>query len=154
VPLIAASVRVVERIVSEISPLARRLMEHFWPGSLTILFEPARPMSGLIIGARDLIGIRVPPACVAGTLAGQTGGVITATSANLSGDPDPETIEMISSRVLDAVDLVVDMGRTPGGLPSTVVLPHGDKLRILRVGAISAEALAPFADLYRKDKSA
>lgn len=151
--LIASDRAVVEKLVSEVPPLARRLMDSFWPGSLTILLEPARPMSVLIAGSLGRIGVRVPPPCPAGTLAALAGGVITATSANLSGHPNPEGIRTISSRVLQAVDLIVDMGLAEGGQPSTVVFPQATGLTILRVGAVPAEALAPFVDLGGKDKS-
>jgi len=152
-PLIASDRPVVEKLVAAVPPLARLLMDRFWPGSLTILLEPARPMSFLITGTLSRIGVRVPAANPARTLAEQAGGVITATSANLSGYPNPVSVEMISSRVLRSVDLIVDLGRTPGGLPSTVVFPEAGKLTILREGAIPTGALAVLACPGGQDKS-
>jgi len=146
-PLIASDRSVVERLVATVPPLSGLLMDRFWPGSLTILFEPARPMSLLVTGSLGRIGVRVPAASPARTLAQQAGGVVTSTSANLSGYPNPESVEMISSRVLRSVDLIVDLGPVPGGLPSTVVFPEAGKLTILREGAIPAEALTCYSDL-------
>ncbi len=151
-PLIAASRNVVRRMVLNPGPVAEALMDRFWPGSLTILLEPALPVSELLSGPNGKIGVRVPPSCAARTVAELAGGRLTATSANLSGDPNPDTIRRIAPRVLRSVDLVVDCGTAPGGNPSTVVEPLDNGVRIIRPGAIGVEALADYVgcDLCRK----
>lgn len=153
VPLIAADRSVAEKLASHVSSLARGLMDRFWPGSLTLLFEPAGALSGLITGTKGMVGIRVPPPCPALTLAARAGGVITATSANLTGEPNPQSVDMIGRSVLDRVDLVLDTGPTPGGMPSTLVLADEQGLTILRNGAVPAELLVAFADNSRGQSS-
>jgi len=136
-PLIAADRATVEKIVVSSTPLTQRLMDCFWPGSLTILLESAIPLSRLLLGPGAKIGVRVPPPCPTRDLAQRVGGWITATSANLSGHPNPQRVADIAEHVQQAADMVLDFGPTPGGKPSTVVEPIGDGLRVPREGAIS-----------------
>ncbi|MEW6112509.1 MAG: L-threonylcarbamoyladenylate synthase [Thermodesulfobacteriota bacterium] len=143
-PLIASDRSVVEDLIEPPDARVQELMARFWPGSLTILLRPKRTLSPLLTSPDGLIGVRLPPTCPARSLAARVGGFITATSANLTGDPDPSDVSTISPRVLDAVDLVIDLGPTPGGKPSTVVEPAAAELRIIRDGAIPGSLLADF----------
>jgi L-threonylcarbamoyladenylate synthase len=143
-PLIAADRYAVDKIAPRIPETARKLMERFWPGSLTILLEAALPMSRLLTGPTGKIGVRVPPPCPARTIAELTGGWITATSANLSGHPNPQAISRIASQVLDSVDLVLNSGPTLGGEPSTVIEPLESGIRVVRQGAVSVSVLQDF----------
>ncbi|MEW6350867.1 MAG: L-threonylcarbamoyladenylate synthase [Thermodesulfobacteriota bacterium] len=140
-PLIACDKETVLAAVVEPGPLSHNLMETFWPGSLTILLKPAFSGNPFIAGPSGKIGIRVPPDCAARTLARLAGGWITATSANLSGDPNPREVSMIAGAVVRAVDMVLDLGPTPGGLPSTVVEPVGCSFRIVRAGAVPEDVV-------------
>ncbi len=147
-PLIAANRDAVHRLAPNPGPVGEALMNRFWPGSLTILLEPSVEVSDLLSGLHGKIGVRVPPPCAARSLAERAGGWITASSANLSGDPNPDTIDRIAEIVRDAVDLIMDHGTAPGGEPSTVVEPLDHGVRIIRPGAISYEALEDFLDGY------
>lgn len=141
IPLIAAERDVMDKIVSNATPLMKRLMDRFWPGSLTILLEPSIPFSGLLKNADGKIGVRVPPPCPARVLASLVNGLITATSANLSGGPNPRRVDDIAEGVQRQVDLVMDMGPTPGGKPSTVVETFGQDVRVLREGAVASSVI-------------
>jgi len=143
-PLIASDRSSVERMVQPPDPLIFRLMDSFWPGSLTILLEPRSPISDLLLGPNGRIGVRVPPPCAGRTLAELSGGWITATSANLSGDPDPDEVGRIAAEVREAVDMVLDMGPSPGGRPSTLVGPAESGIVIIREGAVPRAALQEF----------
>lgn len=143
-PLIASDRLLVEELAAHVPDLAKSLMDRFWPGSLTILFQPTRPMSPYLIGAGGKFGARVPEPCPARIVAEGAGGWITATSANRSGEPDPSTIGAISQRVIDLVDLVVDSGPTPGGRPSTLVAPLDSDVRVLRRGAVPEDVIKAF----------
>jgi L-threonylcarbamoyladenylate synthase len=136
-PLIAADRTTVEKIVVSPTPLTQRLMDLFWPGSLTLLLESAIPLPKLLLGPAGKIGVRVSPPCPASDLAERVGGWITATSANLSGSPNAQRVTDIAGRVQQAADMVLDFGPTPGGNPSTVVEPIEDGLRVVREGAVS-----------------
>jgi L-threonylcarbamoyladenylate synthase len=140
-PLIASDRSVVDSLVRDPGPIALGLMDRFWPGSLTILLNPAVHAPKWLQGPGGKIGVRVPPDCPARALAAVTGGWITATSANLSGDPEPREISDIAREALEAVDLVIDLGPTPGGKPSTVVEPLDSGIRVIRHGAVDESVL-------------
>ncbi len=144
-PLIASRREMVEAAVEPCAPWVAELMSRFWPGSLTILFTPAVSVSRLVTGPFRKIGVRVPPQSAARDLAENSGGWITATSANLSGDPSADEVFKISEAVLRAVDLVIDTGPTPGGLPSTVIEPLESSLKCIRPGAVPYFLLREFA---------
>jgi L-threonylcarbamoyladenylate synthase len=134
--LIASDMAAVNNLVCCMSSVDRKLTDSFWPGSLTILFVPSKQVSTLLMGPKGKIGVRIPPECAARIVAARVGGWLTATSANLSGDPSPDDVSKIAGEVLDAVDMVVDLGPTPGGKPSTVVEPLDGDCRVLREGAV------------------
>ena len=149
-PLIATSRSAVDDVVATPDGRTQELMSRFWPGSLTILLRPNIELSRLLIGNRGLIAIRVPPRCPARELADRAGGIITATSANLSGGPNPDQVSRIDLSVVSAVDLVMDLGPTGGTKPSTVVEPLGDSLDIRREGVVPGSVLEEFYRLCLK----
>lgn len=144
IPLIAADRATVDALAPDAPPVARMLMDRFWPGSLTILLRPARPLSRLITGQSGLIGVRVPPPCPARSLAACVGGWITATSANLSGEQDPDRVAQVVQEIRRGVDFILDLGPSPGAKPSTVIEPLEVGARIIREGAISAAQIVDF----------
>lgn len=112
-----------------VTPAARTLAERFWPGPLSIVLAAPR---------RGSIAFRVPDSDVARRLIAASGGGLPVTSANLSGQPDARTAEEVLAQLDGRIALVLDGGRTPGGVPSTVVDCSGPDVRILREGAVSA----------------
>jgi L-threonylcarbamoyladenylate synthase len=143
-PLIASDTSAVIKLVGRMPPLARKLADRFWPGSLTILMKPASPLSPLLMGPAGKIGVRIPPECPARIVAAQAGGWLTATSANLSGDPNPDDVSKIAEGVLQAVDLVMDLGPTAGGKPSTIVEALDSDFRVLREGAVPESVIRDY----------
>jgi len=135
-PLVGADVAQIVSLIGDLSALAARLAERYWPGPLTLLLPRPRSIPAEVAGGRDEIGVRVPAHAVPRGLCRACGRLLTATSANLSGAPptnDPDEVE----RSLPAtVDLLLDAGRTPGGAPSTIVDVTGREPRLVRPGAI------------------
>jgi len=116
-------------------PLARRLMERFWPGPLT-----------LVVRARNgrWVGLRMPDHPVALSLVRRAGGAVRATSANLSGRPPARSAAQVRWTFGDRLTLV-EGGPRPMGKPSTVVRVRDDTWELLRAGAISAPRVAKVA---------
>lgn len=112
-----------------VTPAARALAERFWPGPLSIV---------LVAPRRGSIAFRVPASDVARRLIAASGGGLPVTSANLSGQPDARTAEEVLAQLDGRIALVIDGGRTPGGVPSTVIDCTGPEVRILREGAVTA----------------
>ncbi len=138
-PLIIGEKVELDLVTSGITVSAEKLAEKFWPGPLTLLL-PARPdISEFITAKTGKIAVRIPGASFALDLARSLGFPITATSANISGMPPADTADDVIRYFGDALDLIIDCGKTPGGKPSTIVDASGEKIRFLRAGAISVE---------------
>jgi L-threonylcarbamoyladenylate synthase len=136
IPLIAADLAQAQSI-GEFGERERRLAEDFWPGPLTIAV-PARPgLAARVLAGGPTIAVRVPAHKVACSLARVLGSPITATSANLSGQPAPSTPSQLDPALLARIDAVLDSGPAPGGAPSTIVAAARDGFRLLRAGAIA-----------------
>jgi L-threonylcarbamoyladenylate synthase len=141
-PILVASAVDVDGVATEVSPAARRLMEAFWPGGLTLVLRRHPRFHSLALAAGDTVAVRVPAHPVALELLRRVGEPLTGTSANLSGRPGPRTAGDVRHQLGDRVDLIVDGGPCPGGVESTVVDCTVDPPRVLREGAVSAERVA------------
>lgn len=139
-PLLAADLAQVAQ-VADLNPLAQRLAAAFWPGPLTLVV-PARPgLHPAITGGEATVGIRITSSPVAAGLARAARGPLVSTSANLAGAPPAAAASDLDPALRARLDLVLDAGPTPGGLPSTVVAVEGGRLRLLRAGAVAAAAV-------------
>ena len=125
---------------AEVTPTAARMMERWWPGPLTLVV-PARPgiADGLVAGEPPRIGIRVPDHPVARRLLLEVGEPLATTSANESGKPPATTAA--EAATVAGVAAVVDGGRAPGGVASSVCDVSGPFPRVLREGAVPTAAL-------------
>jgi L-threonylcarbamoyladenylate synthase len=133
----------VGMLVTSVTPAAHHLMDRFWPGRVTLVFNASPRVSPLLTGGTGKIGIRVPWHPVTIDLVETVGGPLTGTSANISGCPGCARIEDLDPRVAAEVDLVLDAGVLAGGVGSTVVDVSGGTPRVLREGAVSsAEIMA------------
>jgi L-threonylcarbamoyladenylate synthase len=135
-PLVAASLDLVERSVGRLSALTRRLAESFWPGPLTLVVEAGQDIAAAVLGDAGTLAIRVPNHAVARGLSARFGFPIVSTSANRSGHPAPSTADEAIASLGGEVDLVLDAGPAAGGEPSTIVDARGDAVRLLRAGSV------------------
>jgi len=122
---------------------ARRAVEQFWPGPLTVVL-PRRSGCGLSLLAcagLDRVAIRAPAHPVAQALLGATGRPIAAPSANRSGRVSPTEASHVAEELGDRVALILDAGRTPVGLESTVLDLSEEAATLLRPGAVTLEQL-------------
>jgi len=129
--------------IGEWPATAAALAAAFWPGGLSLIV-PQRPDVDLpvaLTGGAPTIGLRTPDHPAPRALAAAVGPLPT-TSANVSGLPEARTAAEIVDQLGDAISLVLDAGPAHGGPASTVVDCTVDPPRILRAGAIDANALA------------
>jgi L-threonylcarbamoyladenylate synthase len=140
-PLIIGKNTLLPRIASIVSKKAANLMDKFWPGPLTLILPAQEGISEFITAGTQKVAVRIPGKSFALQLAKAASFPITATSANISGHPPAQNAETVRSYFGDAVDLIIDGGPAPGGLPSTIVDVTGDSMKILRAGVIRKESL-------------
>ncbi len=132
--LLVSSREQLETLVKEITPAHLALMQKFWPGPLTLLFEPRSVIPANV--SADRIGIRQPGNSMTRNLISALGQPITAPSANLSGEEPPVTAGQVQKSLGNHVDLILDGGPCPGGEPSTLVDAVETPVRLVRLGAI------------------
>jgi len=145
-PLLAGSREQAEALVPALRelPAARAIADALWPGPLSLVL-PVRPgvLAPGVAAPDGTVAIRWSPHPVAAALARAAGTPLVATSANRAGEPPAgsaaEAARALGSRVPGL--LVLDAGPTPGGPPSTLVDPRVPGGRVLREGAIPAEAV-------------
>jgi L-threonylcarbamoyladenylate synthase len=141
-PVLVASAADANSVAAEVPLAARRLMEAFWPGGLTLVLRRHPGFRSLALAGGDTVAVRVPAHPVALELLRRVGEPLTGTSANLSGRPGPRIAEEVRHQLGERVDLIVDGGPCPGGVESTVVDCTVDPPRVLREGAVPAERVA------------
>ncbi len=140
-PLIIGERDLLPVIAVGVSRTASDLMDTFWPGPLTLILPARENISEYITAGTHTIAVRIPGESFALRLAQAAHFPITATSANLSGLPPARDIETVLGYFGDRIDLIIDAGPTPGGLPSTIVDARGSALKILREGVIGRKSL-------------
>jgi L-threonylcarbamoyladenylate synthase len=142
--ILIPSADVLDRYAARISPVAFRLMEAFWPGGLTMVFEANPVLSLLLTGGTGKIGVRLSGHPVPTQLARVAGAAITGTSANVTGEPPCESPEEVLNALGNQIDIILDGGRTAGGKGSTVLDVTVAPPVILREGMVSRRVLMPF----------
>ncbi len=139
IPLLLSSPQELDQVALAVSRMARRLAERFWPGPLTLVV-PKHPSLPEELSSQATVGVRMPDHPVTLALLRLTG-PLAVTSANRSGEESAVTAQEVVKALGGRIDLVLDGGKTPGGVSSTVVDCSGDAPLILRQGPISLEAL-------------
>ena len=122
---------------------ARRVASRFWPGPLSLVL-PRRDDSGLSLLASaglDTVAVRAPAHEIAQALLRETGRPIAAPSANRSGRISPTEATHVFEEIGDRIDLILDGGRTPVGLESTVLDLSDETPVLLRPGTVTSEQL-------------
>ena len=137
-------------IASEFSGVARTLSERFWPGALTLVV-PIKQTLPKILSPTETIGIRMPDHNFALRLLKATGPLAT-TSANISGGENPLTAEDVVEQLGNNVDLIIDGGQCPGGIPSTVVDCTHQEIRLIREGGVSRQIIFDYLNPQGKDR--
>ena len=139
IPLIAGSRAQVDDICGPLEPAAAALAARFWPGPLSILFDAPAAIDAAVHAGTRSVAIRVPEHPIARGLALAWGGMLTATSANLSGEPPVTSAAALAPIERRCALLIIDAGATPGGEASTIVDVRPSRARLVRAGAIAWE---------------
>lgn len=141
VSVIIPDVSMLEEVAIEVPPAARVLIKKFWPGPLTLVFKARSNVPPLLLGSTGKIGVRVSSSPVAKRLSEALSSPITATSANPSGSPPPASAEKVLAYFNGSIDVLIDGGRLPGRLGSTVVDATGERLTVVRAGEVPTEEI-------------
>lgn len=135
IPLLIASMADLCKVCSAVPEWAHRLAERFWPGPVTLVVPRATSVIEVITSGANAVAVRVPGHPVTLALIEAVGAPLAVTSANLSGAPETTTAEEVDAVLGNRLALILDAGRCPGGVASTVVDTTQDPPVILRRGA-------------------
>jgi len=142
-PLIVhiSNIQDLEKLAKEIPSKARKLIDRFWPGPLTLVLKKTGLVPDLVTTGLETVAIRMPSNQIATKLIEISGVPIAAPSANMFGRPSPTKAKHVINDLEGRIDMVLDGGSTDIGVESTVVEFVDDKALVLRPGGISMEDL-------------
>lgn len=145
-PLIVhvADVSDVSKYVEEVPELAFNLMEHFWPGALTILLPKKTCIPDLTTSGLVEVGIRIPNHPLTLELLRSLPFPLAAPSANPFGYISPTSAKHVEEQLGQKIPYILNGGQSSVGIESTVLRVQPNALEILRLGGISVEDLRPF----------
>lgn len=136
VPLIGADYAQVVAALGDLPAVADRLARTFWPGPLSLVVPAVATLTSEIHGGTGTVAVRVPNHPVARLLAKLFDYLLTATSANPSGQAPAHDADEVARALGDRVSVLVDAGPAPGGPPSTIVDVTTSPVRLVRAGAV------------------
>jgi L-threonylcarbamoyladenylate synthase len=139
IPVLLADAADLDLVASAVPNIARRLAQLFWPGPLTLVVPKIQGLPDSV-SASDTVGVRVPDLALARALL-RTAGPMAVTSANTSGQHSPTSAEEVLRELDGRIPLILDGGRTPGGIPSTVVDCTKTEPVILRAGPLELDEI-------------
>ena len=132
IPILIGDSADLEKVAISIPETVRKLASSFWPGPLTLVVykKPTLPVS---VSRTSTIGVRMPNHEVARALL-RAAGPMAVTFANISGQENPVTAQEVYDQLGGRILLIIDGGKTPEGVPSTIVDCTTQELKILRAG--------------------
>ena len=151
--ILIPSIEVLDQYVIHVSETARKLMDQFWPGSLTMIFEAGPNISPLLTGNTNKIGVRLSKHPAATALTRAVGVPITGTSANISGQPACMNAGEVYDSLGKDIDFILDGGETKGGSGSTILDVTVMPPKVVREGMVSREQLREFSKGRSKSRN-
>ncbi len=140
-------------LVASVPPVAEALAEAYWPGPLTMIFNKAPHIPDEVTAGLSTVAVRMPSHPVARRLIELSGCPLAAPSANRSGSPSPTDAHRVTEDMNGRVAAIVDGGACEVGVESTVVSLHGDRVRLLRPGAVTVAMLEKVAGSVEIDEA-
>jgi len=136
-----ADTKMLYEIAEEVSDTARKLIDAFWPGPLTIVFKKAKNVPYETTGGLDSVAVRMPSHPVAAAMIRAAGVPIAAPSANVSGRPSPTLAKHVEEDMTGKIEMIIDGGSVGIGIESTIVDMTGEEPVILRPGYVTKEMM-------------
>lgn len=137
-PVLCENLAKVEKLVY-LGEIGKKLASNFWPGGLTIIAKCiSKDIPQEIRGNSGYLGVRIPNHKCALEIISLCGGILIATSANISGQKTLETPEEISKIFGNSFDVLIYAGAKPSGVQSTVVDVTNGTIKIIREGIITS----------------
>ncbi len=142
-PLIVhiSDMKQLELVAGSVPDRAKRLIKHFWPGPLTLVFHKKKSVPDLVTAGLPTVAVRMPNHAVAKRMIRLLGEPVAAPSANISGRPSATTFESARQELEGKADMILKGEPSRYGLESTVVDCTVSPFRLLRPGSVTLEQL-------------
>lgn len=147
------SIEMMKPLVLSFDDRAKKLMEAFWPGPLTIIMKRSSLVPDVVSAGLDTVAIRMPSDKIARELISLSNKPIAAPSANLSGSPSPSAAEHVVNDLNGRVDMILNSHNCSVGLESTVISLANEKPRLLRPGYVTLEELTDILGEVEVDRA-
>ncbi len=141
------SLEMLYSITDSVPKLALQLAEDFWPGPLTMIFPRKENVPSETCGGLDTAAVRMPDNDFTRRLIEKCGFPLAAPSANTSGLPSPTAAGHVFSDMNGKIPMIIDGGECSCGVESTVICFDGERIRVLRPGAVTPEMLREYAEV-------
>jgi tRNA threonylcarbamoyl adenosine modification protein (Sua5/YciO/YrdC/YwlC family) len=144
-PVLVSATTTLDALATKVPDYARRLVEEFWPGPLTLVCTQQSSLQWDLGETRGTVAVRMPDHELALALLERTG-PMAVSSANKTGEPPAEDADAAERMLGEDVEIILDGGPVTGGLASTILDVTGERPRVLRLGALSVESLNEVLD--------
>jgi len=142
-------------LAAEVSPVAERLIDRYWPGPLSLIFRASPLVPVQVLGHAGTLALRCPLDTLCQRILERIGGPVVSSSANLSGESPAESAAEVVAVFGNQLDLVLDGGPRHARPPTTLVDVSGARPRLLRRGTLDVcSELGPFDDETRETPGA
>lgn len=128
-------------LTPNVNSTAKKLIDRFWPGPLTLVFEASSKLPKTLTANTGKIGIRISGFSFVRELCKLSDFPITGSSANISNEPEPVSAEDVLKAMGDKIDLLLDGGKTAGAKSSTVIDVSSQHPILIRSGMISEDLI-------------
>lgn len=139
-PVLAYSIEDAMKI-AEFNDKALKIAKAFWPGPVTLVLPKKPSLPDIVTCNLKSVGVRVPDHRVALELMRLSNGLLIGTSANKTGETPPKTAEEAIRQIGEKVDIILDAGRVPLGIPSTVIDLTLETPIVVREGPIKLDSI-------------
>ena len=141
------------QVAAEVSDTARKLIDAFWPGPLTMIFKKKSMVPDETTGGLPTVAVRMPSDPVAAAFIKASGGFVSAPSANVSGRPSTTMAEHVIEDLSGKIDMILDGGQAVIGLESSIVDVSVDPPVVLRPGVITKEMVEEITERVEVDQT-
>ncbi len=143
-PWLVNSIEMLDFFGEDVCESCKNLARDYWPGALTIVVRASNNVPDIYRASDNTIALRMPDSIVSLKLIEAVDSPIATTSANIHGRMAVSSFEELDKELLDQVDLALDGGKIPLGVPSTIVSYADGSPKILRAGAIDEKIISDY----------
>lgn len=129
------------KIVGKVTENAKKIIDAFWPGPITLVLPKADCVPETVTGGLDTVAVRYPSNKIARELIKIAGIPVAAPSANSSGKPSPTRASHVEFDLNGKIEMIIDGGAADWGLESTILDVSEDKPVLLRPGAVTQDMI-------------